>query len=150
MGLMSTYTLKPEDIEERWHVVDASGRALGRVASEVAAMLRGKNSPRFTPSMDHRQFVVVINAAKVKISGDLREKKYWRHTQYPGGLRSISQEKLLATRPERVVEYAVKGMLPHNRLGAKLLRHLKVYAGADHPHDAQVKAGSGKRATAQA
>ena len=141
---MSTYALKPKDIEERWHVVDASGRALGRLASEVAATLRGKNRPTFSPSMDNRDFVVVVNASQVKISGDLREKKYWRHSQYPGGLKSITQEKLLATRPERVVEYAVKGMLPHNSHGAKLLRHLKVYAGPEHPHQAQINAGKGK------
>jgi large subunit ribosomal protein L13 len=145
---MSTYTLRPRDITERWHVVDAEGRALGRMASEIAATLRGKNRPQFTPSMDHRQFVVVVNAAKVRITGDLRAKKYWRHSQYPGGLKSVSQEKLLATRPERVIEYAVKGMLPHNRLGAQLLRHLKVYAGAEHPHQAQINAGKGKAAKA--
>jgi large subunit ribosomal protein L13 len=141
---MSTYTLKPKDVIERWHVVDAAGRPLGRLASEVAATLRGKNEPSFTPSADHRQFVVVINAAQVKVSGDTREKKYYRHTMYPGGLRSVSQEKLLATKPERVVQYAVKGMLPHNSLGAQLLKHLKVYAGAEHPHAAQVNAGKGR------
>jgi large subunit ribosomal protein L13 len=142
---MSTFVLKAKDVKETWHVVDASGRPLGRLASEVAAILRGKHHPTFTPSMGNGDFVIVINAAKVTASGDQREKKYWRHTQYPGGLRSISQEKLLATRPERVVEYAVKGMLPHNSHGAVLLKRLKVYAGADHPHQAQVNAGNGKR-----
>jgi large subunit ribosomal protein L13 len=141
---MATYALRPRDIEERWHVVDAAGRPLGRLASEVASMLRGKHRPTFSPSMDNRDFVVVVNAAQVKITGDMREKKYWRHSQYPGGLKSISQEKLMATRPERVVEYAVKGMLPHNSHGARLLRHLKIYAGPDHPHQAQVNAGKGK------
>ena len=141
---MSTYTLKPRDIEEQWHVVDAAGQSLGRMASDIAATLRGKKRPSFTPSMPSGDFVVVINAAKVKVTGDMREKKYYRHTMYPGGLRSISQDKLLATRPERVIEYAVKGMLPHNAHGAKLLRRLKVYAGAEHPHASQVNAGKGK------
>lgn len=146
---MSTFVLKAKDVQDTWHVVDAAGRPLGRLASEVAAILRGKHRPTFTPSMGNGDFVIVINAAKVAISGDQREKKYWRHTQYPGGLRSISQEKLLATRPERVIEYAVKGMLPHNAHGAVLLKRLKVYAGADHPHQAQVNAGNGKRREAK-
>ena len=145
---MSTYALKPKDVHETWHVVDAAGRPLGRLASEVASILRGKHHPTFSPSMGNGDFVIVVNAAKVTVSGYLREKKYWRHSQYPGGLKSVTQEKLLATRPERVVEYAVKGMLPHNSHGAVLLRHLKVYAGPDHPHQAQVNAGKGKaRAT---
>ncbi len=138
---MTTYTLKAKEITETWHVVDASGRALGRMASEIAATLRGKNRPTFTPSMGNGDFVIVINAAQVKISGDMNEKKYYRHSGYPGGLKTVTQEKLLATRPERVIEFAVKGMLPHNSHGAKLLRHLKVYAGSDHPHQAQVNAG---------
>jgi large subunit ribosomal protein L13 len=141
---MSTYTLKPRDIEEQWHVVDAAGQSLGRMASDIAATLRGKKRPSFTPSMPAGDFVVVINAAKVKVTGDMTEKKYYRHTMYPGGLRSITQEKLLKTRPERVIEYAVKGMLPHNAHGAKLLRRLKVYAGPEHPHAPQVNAGKGK------
>jgi len=141
---MTTYVLKPKDIEEKWHVVDATDRPLGRLASQVAATLRGKDRPTFTPSMGNGDFVIIINAARVKITGDMVEKKYWRHSQYPGGLKSISQQKLMSTRPERVVEYAVKGMLPHNSHGAKLLRHLKVYAGPDHPHQAQVNAGKGK------
>ena len=145
IGHMGTYTLKPKDVEERWHVVDASGRALGRLASDVAATLRGKRRPSFTPSMVNGDFVIVVNASKVKVTGDTREKKYYRHSMYPGGLKSISQEKLLATRPERVVEYAVKGMLPHNALGARLLKRLKVYAGPDHPHQSQVNAGITKQ-----
>jgi large subunit ribosomal protein L13 len=141
---MTTYTLKAKDIEEKWHVVDAEGRALGRLASEVAATLRGKNRPTFTPSMGNGDFVIVVNAAKVKITGDTVAKKYYRHSMYPGGLKTITQEKLMGTRPERVVQYAIKGMLPHNAHGAKLLRHLKVYAGPDHPHQSQVNAGNGK------
>jgi large subunit ribosomal protein L13 len=141
---MTTYVLKPKDITETWHVVDASGKALGRVASEVAATLRGKNRPTFSPSMGNGDFVIVINASKVKITGDMVDKKYYRHSMYPGGLKTITQEKLFATRPEKVVQFAIKGMLPHNAHGAVLLRHLKVYAGADHPHQSQVNAGKGK------
>lgn len=147
---MTTYVLKPKDIEEKWHVVDATGKALGRLASQVAATLRGKNRPTFSPSMGNGDFVIVINAEKVKITGDMVEKKYWRHSQYPGGLKSISQEKLMATRPERVVKYAIKGMLPHNAHGAVLLRHLKVYAGSEHPHQSQVNARTGKTAKTSA
>jgi large subunit ribosomal protein L13 len=146
---MTTYVLKPKDIDERWHVVDAEGKALGRLASDVAATLRGKKRPSFTPSMPNGDFVIVVNAAKVKISGDMREKKYYRHSMYPGGLKSVSQEKLLATRPERVVTYAVKGMLPHNALGARLLKRLRVYAGPEHPHQSQVNAGKGKSRSAE-
>ena len=147
---MSTYVLKAKDVGQTWHVIDAAGRPLGRLASQVAATLRGKNRPTFSPSMSNGDFVIVINAAKVTVSGDLREKKYWRHSQYPGGLKSITQEKLLATRPERVVQYAIKGMLPHNAHGAVLLRHLKVYAGPEHPHQSQVNAGQGKARAAKA
>jgi large subunit ribosomal protein L13 len=147
---MGTYTLKPKDIEEKWHVVDADGQALGRLASSVAATLRGKSRPTFTPHMANGDFVIIVNAAKVRVTGDTREKKYWRHSQYPGGLKNVTQEKLLATRPERVVEYAVKGMLPHNALGARLLKRLKVYAGPEHPHQSQVNAGSAKKRAATA
>jgi large subunit ribosomal protein L13 len=141
---MSTYVLRPKDIVETWHVVDADGKALGRLASEVAATLRGKNRPTFTPSMGAGDFVIVVNAAKVKVTGDTVAKKYYRHSMYPGGLKTVTQEKLLATKPARVVQFAIKGMLPHNAHGAKLLKHLKVYAGPDHPHQSQVNAGKGK------
>ncbi len=147
---MSTYVLKGKEVQETWHVIDAAGRPLGRMASEVAAILRGKHRPTFTPSMGNGDFVIVINAAKVTASGDQREKKYYRHSQYPGGLKTVSQEKLLATRPERVVEFAIKGMLPHNAHGAVLLKHLKVYSGPDHPHQAQINAGKGKGREVQA
>jgi large subunit ribosomal protein L13 len=147
---MATYALKPSDIEEKWHVVDAAGRPLGRLASEVAATLRGKHRPTFQPSMGNGDFVIVVNAARVKITGDQVAKKYYRHSQYPGGLKSISQEKVMATRPERVVQSAIKGMLPHNAHGAKLLKHLKVYAGPNHPHQSQVNAGAGKGHQAKA
>ena len=147
---MTTYILRPKDIVEQWHVVDATDRPLGRMASEVAATLRGKNRPTFTPSMGAGDFVIVINAAKIKVTGDTVAKKYYRHSMYPGGMKSVTQEKLLQTRPERVVQFAIKGMLPHNAHGAKLLKHLKVYAGADHPHQSQVNAGSGKGHEAKA
>jgi large subunit ribosomal protein L13 len=138
----STYVLKAKDIEEKWHVVDASGQALGRLASDVAATLRGKKRPSFTPSMPNGDYVIVVNADKVAVTGDTREKKYYRHSMYPGGLKTVTQEKLLATKPEKVVFMAVKGMLPHNALGAKLIKRLKVYAGPEHPHQAQVNAGA--------
>ena len=132
-----TYVLKAGDVEEKWHVVDASGQALGRLASDVAATLRGKKRPSFTPSMPNGDYVIVVNAEKIAVSGDTREKKYYRHSMYPGGLKTVTQEKLLATRPEKVVHMAVKGMLPKNRLAAAQLRKLKVYAGPEHPHAAQ-------------
>ena len=147
---MRTYVLRPKDIVETWHVVDAEGKALGRLASEVASTLRGKNRPTFTPWMGAGDFVIVVNAAKVKVTGDTVAKKYYRHSMYPGGLKTVSQEKLLATKPERVVQYAIKGMLPHNAHGPKLLKHLKEYAGPDHPHESQVNAGKGKGHEAKA
>jgi large subunit ribosomal protein L13 len=142
---MKTYTLKKGDVRETWHVIDATDRPLGRLASEVASILRGKNLPAFTPHMDPRQFVVVVNAAKVRITGRKTEQKtYYRHSGYPGGLKERPLSVELQKRPGRVIERAVKGMLPHNRLGDGLRRHLKVYAGPDHPHQAQVNAGKGK------
>jgi large subunit ribosomal protein L13 len=147
---MKTYALKAKDVEQTWHVVDAAGRPLGRVASEVAALLRGKHRPTFQPSMSNGDHVIVVNAAKVSVSGDTREKKYYRHSMYPGGLKSVTQEKLLQTRPAKAIEYAVKGMLPHNAHGAKLLRYLRVYPGPEHKHAAQVNAGKGKARAEQA
>lgn len=146
---MKTYTPKQSDIRERWHVVDATDRPLGRLASEVASILRGKRLPTFAPHADPRNFVVVVNAAKVRVTGrKLGQKVYYRHSGYPGGLKETSLQTELQRRPERVVERAVRGMLPHNRLGEKLRRHLKVYAGPDHPHEAQVNAGRGRAKTA--
>jgi large subunit ribosomal protein L13 len=147
---MKTYALKAKDVEQTWHVVDAAGRPLGRVASEVASILRGKQRPTFQPSMSNGDHVIVVNAAKVTVSGDTLGKKYYRHSQYPGGLKSVTQEKLLQTKPAKVIEYAVKGMLPHNAHGAKLLRCLRVYPGPEHPHAAQVNAGKGKSRAAEA
>jgi len=133
-----TFSPKDSDITRRWHVIDASDVVLGRLASHVAVLLRGKHKPIFAPHVDTGDFVIVVNAAKVALSGSKLEQKHaYRHSGYPGGLRSVSYASLMAASPERAVEKAVKGMLPKNSLGRKTLRKLKVYAGPDHPHQAQ-------------
>jgi large subunit ribosomal protein L13 len=133
-----TYSPKGSDITRQWHVIDASDVVLGRLASHVAVLLRGKHKPIFAPHVDTGDFVIVINADKVALSGNkLEQKRAYRHSGYPGGLRSISYGELMEKRPERIVEKAVRGMLPKNSLGRKTLRKLKVYAGPDHPHQAQ-------------
>jgi large subunit ribosomal protein L13 len=133
-----TYTPKPGDFERRWHVIDASDVVLGRLASQAAILLRGKHKPTFAPHLDTGDFVVVVNAEKVALTGSKREqKKAYRHSGYPGGLRATSYTDLLARHPERAVERAVRGMLPKNTLGRAQLRKLKVYAGPEHPHAAQ-------------
>jgi large subunit ribosomal protein L13 len=143
---MKTYTLKARDIETRWHVLDAEGRPLGRLASEAAQLLRGKYRPTFTPHLDNGDFVIIVNAAKVKVTGNkMNQKIYYRHSGYPGGLKETVLARMLETHPERVMQQAIKGMLPHNRLSRQLLRHLKVYGGPDHPHQAQVNAGRHRR-----
>ncbi|HWG14862.1 MAG TPA: 50S ribosomal protein L13 [Streptosporangiaceae bacterium] len=135
---MRTYSPKGSDITRQWHVIDASDVVLGRLASQVAVLLRGKHKPIFAPHVDTGDFVIVINANKVALSGNkLEQKRAYRHSGYPGGLRSISYGELMEKRPERIVEKAVRGMLPKNSLGRKTLRKLKVYAGPDHPHSAQ-------------
>ena len=135
---MRTFSPKPSDIERVWHVVDAEGLVLGRLASEVARLLRGKHKPTFAPHMDMGDHVIVVNAARVVMTADKAASKLsYRHSGYPGGLRSRTYRELLATRPEEVVRRAVKGMLPKGSLGRQMLRKLKVYAGADHPHAAQ-------------
>ena len=135
---MRTYSPKGNDITRQWHVIDASDVVLGRLASQVAVLLRGKHKPIFAPHVDTGDFVIVINADKVALSGNkLEQKRAYRHSGYPGGLRSISYGELMEKRPERIVEKAVRGMLPKNSLGRKTLRKLKVYAGPDHPHQAQ-------------
>lgn len=142
---MKTYSLSSKHVEERWHVVDAADRPLGRVATEVAHLLRGKYRPTYTPHMDNGDFVIVVNASKVQVTGAKSQQKiYYRHSGYPGGLKETPFTRMLERHPERIVQSAVKGMLPHNRLGRKILRHLKVYGGPDHPHQAQVNAGTGK------
>src|SRR5881409_2638537 len=135
---MKTYATKSTDITRKWRVVDADGATLGRLATEVAVLLRGKHKPTFTPHLDTGDPVIVVNAAKVKVTGNkLQAKSYVRHSGYPGGLRRESLEGLLSRRPEEVVRRAVRGMLPRNRLGEQMYRKLRVYAGAEHPHAAQ-------------
>ncbi len=135
---MSTFMAKPNEIVKKWYVIDAQGKALGRVASEIARILRGKHKPIFTPHVDTGDYVIVINAEKVILTGNkLQQKQYVRHTGYPGGLKTMSYEKLLKENPELAIEKAVKGMLPHNRLGRAQARKLKVYKGSEHPHTAQ-------------
>ena len=127
-----------DEIERRWHLIDASGRVLGRLASEVAVLLRGKHKPIFSPHLDAGDFVVIINAEKVVLTGKkLKDKVYHRHSGYPGGLKSTTAEQMLQKHPTRVMEYAVRGMLPKTKLGDALFRKLKVYAGATHPHVSQ-------------
>ncbi len=135
---MKTFMAKKEEIERDWYVVDADGQVLGRLASQIAAILRGKHKPEFTPHVDCGDHVVVINAEKVRLTGKkAATKQYFRHTGYPGGLRSVSFQDLIRKRPRAVIERAVWGMLPHNRLGRKMLKKLRVYAGEEHPHQAQ-------------
>ena len=135
---MRTYTPKPGEVQRTWHVIDADGVVLGRLASQAARLLRGKHKPVFAPHVDTGDFVVVVNAEKVALTGAKAEKKVaYRHSGYPGGLRATSYAELLAKNPRRAVEKAVKGMLPHNRLSRQQLTKLKVYAGPEHPHAAQ-------------
>lgn len=135
---MKTYVPKAGEVVQTWYVVDATGQNLGRLASDIARVLRGKHKPTFTPNDDVGDFVIVINAAKIAVTGKkMTDKMYYRHSGYPGGLSQFSLENVLERHPERVLEKAVRGMLPHNRLGEDMYRKLKVYAGADHPHAAQ-------------
>ena len=135
---MKTFSAKLSDIEQTWYIVDAKGKVLGRLASKISMVLRGKHKPIFTPHMDTGDFVIVVNADKVKLTGKkLRDKKYYSHTGYPGGLKETTAGKLLNEKPERVLISAVRGMLPKNRLGRQLIKKLKIYAGPEHPHTAQ-------------
>jgi large subunit ribosomal protein L13 len=135
---MKTYNAKPREIEQRWYVVDAEGKTLGRLATQIADTLRGKRKPQYTPHIDTGDFVVVVNAEKIQVTGKkLDEKMYHRHSGYPGGLRSRPLRDELARRPTEVLRKAVKGMMPRNRLGRAQLTKLKIYAGPDHPHEAQ-------------
>jgi large subunit ribosomal protein L13 len=135
---MKTYVAKPDDRERNWLLVDATGQTLGRLATQIADALRGKRKPAYTPHIDTGDFVVVVNAKKISVSGNkLQAKRYYRHSGYPGGLRSRTLEEMLDRRPEEVLRLAVKGMLPRNRLARKQLTKLKIYAGPDHPHAAQ-------------
>lgn len=138
---MGTYRTKASDIERKWLVMDASGKTLGRLASEVASLLKGKHKPIYSPHLDVGDYVIVVNAAEIKVTGNkLTQKIYYRHSGYPGGLKSVTLGRMMETHPTRVIEHAVKGMLPHNRLGAAMFKKLKVYPGAEHPHQGQVKA----------
>jgi large subunit ribosomal protein L13 len=133
-----TYSPKPGEITRRWHVIDATDVVLGRLASHAAQLLRGKHKPIFAPHMDTGDFVIIVNASKVALTGNKRAQKVaYRHSGYPGGLKRTGYEELLTTRPDRAVEIAIRGMLPKNKLGRKMLKKLKVYAGPDHPHAAQ-------------
>ena len=135
---MKTISAKPETVKREWFVVDANGKTLGRLASAIAVRLRGKHKPEFTPHVDTGDYIVVVNASKVAVTGNkVQDKMYWHHTGFPGGIKGVNFEKLLAHRPEPPLEIAVKGMLPKGPLGRDMLAKLKVYGGAEHPHSAQ-------------
>jgi len=135
---MKTFSAKPDTVQQGWFIVDASGKVLGRLASEIARRLRGKHKPEFTPHVDTGDYIVVVNADKLRVTGRKSQNKiYYRHTTYPGGIRSDTFAKLQARQPERVLKLAVKGMLPKGPLGYAMLKKMKVYAGASHPHSAQ-------------
>ena len=137
---MKTYVTKASEIKRQWHLVDASDEILGRLATRIAGLLMGKHKPMYCRNLDTGDFVVVINAEKVRVTGNkIKQKTYYRHSGYPGGLKATTLERVLETHPTRVIEYAVKGMLPHNRLGAKMIKKLKVYAGETHPYPVQTK-----------
>ncbi len=136
--MIKTYSAKAEDIKREWLVVDAEGKTLGRLSTEIATILRGKHKPIFTPHVDCGDFVIVINADKIRVTGDrLDQKMYYRHSGYMGGLKQISLRQMLQTHPERVLQFSVRGMLPKNRLGRQVFKKLKVYASPTHPHAAQ-------------
>ena len=135
---MKTYQAKKEEVDHQWYLVNAEGKILGRLATELAKILRGKNKPAFTPHVDTGDFVIVVNTGKVVLTGKkMKDKIYYHHTGYPGGIKEISAEKLLAKKPTEMLRIAVKGMLPKNSLGRQMLQKLKIYAGPDHPHEAQ-------------
>ena len=136
--MQRTTILKQDQVQRDWYIVDASGKTLGRLATRIATVLRGKNNPGYVPFMDNGDFVVVVNAEKIHVTGNKREDKtYWRHTGYPGGLKLTSFKEAMEKDPTFPVRNAVKGMLPHNRLGRRLMKKLKIYAGPQHPHKAQ-------------
>lgn len=135
---MRTYVTKPAEVQREWYVVDAQGKTLGRLATEIARVLRGKHKPIFQPNIDTGDFVIVVNCDKIVVTGNkMNDKFYYRHSGYPGGLRSVSLRDQMAQHPDRVIREAVWGMLPHNRLGRQQIRKLKIYRRADHPHKAQ-------------
>jgi large subunit ribosomal protein L13 len=135
---MKTYQAKKEELDHQWYLVDAKEKVLGRLATELAKILRGKNKPTYTPHQDTGDFIIVVNAEKVTLTGKkMKDKIYYHHTGYPGGIKEINAEKLLAKKPTEMIRMAVKGMLPKNSLGRQMFRKLKVYAGPNHPHEAQ-------------
>ncbi len=135
---MKTESIKGSEIVRDWYLVDAKDKTLGRLASSIAQILRGKNKVNFSPNLDMSDFIVVINAEKIILTGNKQNtKEYWRHTGYPGGQKTVPYKKMLDEKPDQIIKTAVKGMLPHNKLGRKLLGHLKVYSGSNHPHKAQ-------------
>ena len=139
--MMKTYSTKASDIKREWHIIDASDKVLGRLATQIAVLLMGKHKPIFSRHLDTGDFVVVINAEKFRVTGNkTKQKLYHRHSGYPGGLKSISLERMMQTHPTRVIEHAVKGMLPHTRLRAKMMKKLRVYVGDAHPYQGQIKA----------
>lgn len=138
MPIMKTFVAKPQEVERKWYLVDAKGKVLGRLASQIASRLRGKHKPIFTPHTDTGDFIVVVNADKVILTGrKWDQKSYYRHSGYLGGLKVRSAKKMLETKPEEIIRHAVRGMLPKNSLGRRQLKKLKVYAGSTHPHEAQ-------------
>jgi large subunit ribosomal protein L13 len=135
---MKTYQAKKEELGYKWYLVNADGKVLGRMATELAKILKGKNKPTYTPHLDTGDFVIVVNAGKVTLTGKkMKDKIYYHHTGYPGGIKEMTAEKLLAKKPTEMIRMAVKGMLPKNSLGRQMLRKLKIYAGPNHPHEAQ-------------
>ncbi len=147
---MKTYSPKASEITRAWHVVDATGQPLGRLASHVAQLLRGKHKPTYAPHLDVGDYVVVINAERVSVTGrKLTQKMYYRHSGYPGGFKAVSLRDMLQKHPTRVIEHAVRGMLPHTVLGRQIFKKLKVYAGPNHPHGGQVTPGVKKKEGAQ-
>ena len=138
---MKTFSAKPEEVRRDWYVVDATDKILGRLAAEVSRRLRGKHKTEFTPHVDTGDYIVVVNVEKLRVTGaKASDKKYYRHSTYPGGLKVVALGDLLERHPERVIKHTVRGMLPHNALGRKMLRKLKIYGGPQHPHSAQFRA----------
>lgn len=143
--MIKTYSTKASDIKREWHVVDVADKVLGRVATQVAGLLMGKHKAMFNRHLDVGDYVVVLNAEKIRVTGDkARQKLYYRHSGYPGGFKATTLETMLATHPTRVIEYAVKGMLPHNRLEARMMKRLRVFVGESHPYGGQVKVAKAK------
>ncbi|MDZ7671398.1 MAG: 50S ribosomal protein L13 [Halanaerobiales bacterium] len=135
---MTTYMAKPDEVDKKWYVVDAEGKTLGRIASRIATVLRGKHKPEYTPHVDTGDFVIVVNSEKVTLTGNKWDQKnHYKHSQYPGGLKSKTYRELREKNPQEIIRHAVDGMVPNNKLGKKMMKKLKIYAGPDHPHQAQ-------------